>query len=123
MTDKTRNVITWIVSALLGVGFFLSGAAKFMQAEAAAESFKNFGLPTGMVPFIGICEIAGGIGVLVPRLAGFAALGLLLIMIGAVYNHLTHDPFSKAIPALVMACMAGYVMTNRGLKLASNGGA
>ena len=121
MTDKTRNIITWIVSGLLGVGFVLAGAAKFLQAEAAAESFRHFGLPTGLVPLIGICEIAGGIGVMVPRLAGFAALGLLLIMLGAVYSHLTHDPFDKAIGALVMGAMAGYVMMARGLRLASNG--
>jgi uncharacterized membrane protein YphA (DoxX/SURF4 family) len=121
MSDRTRNVITWIVSGLLGVGFVLAGAAKFLQAEDATEAFRHFGLPTGLVPVIGICEIAGGIGVLVPRLAGFAALGLLLIMLGAVYSHLTHDPFREAFGAIAMGAMAGYVMVARGLQLASNG--
>jgi putative oxidoreductase len=33
--------------------------------------------------FIGLVELAGGIGLLVPRLAALAAIGLALLMVGA----------------------------------------
>ncbi len=119
MNDRTRQRILWGVSGLLGVGFLLAGVSKFLQPEAAAESFMHFELPPGLVPLIAICEIAGGIGILVPRLAGFAALGLTIIMIGAVYSHLTHDPPQDAIGALVMGVLSAWVVQQRGLRLES----
>ena len=116
MTAGTRNVVTWIVSGLLGVGFLLSGAMKlFVDPAAAASRFEAFGLPAGMAIFIGGCEMAGGVGVLVPRLAGLAAAGLLVIMLGAVSMHVTHDPVTHALPALTMGAMCGWVARERGV--------
>jgi putative oxidoreductase len=120
MTDKTRNLLLWGVSGAVGVGFIASGIAKFAMPAEVAKSFAHFGLPTGLAPFIAICEIAGGIGVLIPRLAGFAGLGLMVIMIGAVYSHLSHDPPEKALGALVMGVMAATVMVARGIRLGSD---
>jgi uncharacterized membrane protein YphA (DoxX/SURF4 family) len=116
MTAGTRNVVTWIVSGLLGVGFLLSGATKlFFEPAVAAERFEAFGLPGGLALFIGGCEMAGGVGVLVPRLAGLAAAGLFVIMLGAVFFHVTHDPLAHALPALVMGAMCVWVARERGI--------
>jgi uncharacterized membrane protein YphA (DoxX/SURF4 family) len=40
---------------------------------------------------IAVLEIAGAVGLLIPRLAPFAAAGLIIIMFGAMYTHITHD--------------------------------
>ena len=99
----------------------LSGSAKvFVDAEAAAEQFQAFGLPAGMAVFIGLCEMTGGIGLLIPRLAGLAASGLVIIMLGAVYSHVTHDPVAMALPALVLGSLCGYVAYSRGLPFGSS---
>jgi len=120
MSDKTRNIVTWIVSALVGLAFLMAGSMKtFVQPAEAAAQFETFGLPGGMALFIGICEIAGGIGVLIPRLAGLAASGLVIIMVGAVYSHVTHDPVAQAVPALAIGLLCGYVAYARGLPFGS----
>ncbi|MDX1382263.1 MAG: DoxX family protein [Thermoanaerobaculia bacterium] len=124
MEAKTKNVILWVVSALLAVGFVFAGAAKVVvDPAAAAENFEALGFPGGMAMFIGICEIAGGIGLLVPRLAGLAASGLVIIMIGAVYVHVANTPLAEAIPALVMGLLCVFVVYSRGLPFGSKAAA
>jgi len=116
MTDKTRNTVTWVISGLLAVAYVLAGAAKLVvDPEAATTQFEAFGLPAAMATFIGACEVAGGIGLLIPRLAGLAASGLVVIMLGAAYSHATHDPLTAAIPALVMGGLCAFVAWSRGL--------
>ena len=120
MTDKTSNIIQWVVSGLLAAVFLLAGASKLvLDPTAAAEQFQNFGLPGGMAIFIGLCEIAGAVGLLIPRLAGLAASGLVIIMLGALYSHVTHDPLAKALPPLVISLLCGYLAYARGLPFGS----
>lgn len=54
-------------------------------------------------------ELLGGIALLVPRLTRFAAMGLLIIMLGAVFMHATKIPGGLAggIPALVCLILLG----------------
>ena len=116
MEAKTKNIVLWVISVLVSVGFLASGAAKvFVDPDTAAANFESMGLPARMAVFIGICEMAGGIGVLIPRLAGLAGAGLVIIMLGAVYTHLVHTPPAQAIPALVLGGLSAYIAYSRGL--------
>ena len=120
MEAKTRIIVVWIVSGLLAVAFVLSGSAKlFLDPETAAETFEGFGLPAWLALFIGVCEISGGIGLLIPRLSGLAASGLVIIMLGAIYNHLMHTPPEQALPALVLGLLCAFVAYSRGLPFGS----
>ena len=124
MTDSTRNIITWIVSGLLSVAFLLAGASKvFIDPAAAAEQFQRFGLPGGMAMFIGACEMAGAIGLVIPKLAGLAASGLVIIMLGAIYSHVSYDPLVNATAPLVIGLLCGYVIYRRGLPFGSTAAA
>jgi uncharacterized membrane protein len=55
--------------------------------------------------FIGVCELSGAIGLWIPRLSFWAAAGLIVIMIGAVYTHLSNAeaPFGPLVAALLLA--------------------
>jgi hypothetical protein len=63
--------------------------------------------------------MAGGIGLFIPKLASLAASGLVIIMLGAVYNHLSTDPFQQAIGAIVMLCLCATVLWIRGVPFKS----
>jgi len=63
----------------------------------------------GLVTFIGICELAGAIGLIVPRLTGimpvlstWAAVGLATIMVLATGFHLTHCEYSHVLITLTL---------------------
>jgi uncharacterized membrane protein YphA (DoxX/SURF4 family) len=119
MNDRTRSIVLWTISGLLAAGYLLAGASKvFFDPANAARQFESFGLPAGLATFIGLCEMAGAVGLLVPRLAGLAASGLVVIMLGAVYSHAAHDPLLFALPAFAMGALCGYVAWSRGLPFA-----
>ncbi len=74
----------WGLQVFLGVFFIVASAGPKLVGEATAvQSFDDMGAAPWFRYFIGLVELAGGIGPLVPRLAGAAAAGLALLMVGA----------------------------------------
>jgi len=103
MSPSLRNTIAWILQVLLGLFFIFAGFNKLRDLSATVGMFGNLGLPSVLAYIVGGAELLGGIGLLVPRLTRLAASGLLIIMIGAVFLHITKIPggLSGGIPALV----------------------
>jgi uncharacterized membrane protein YphA (DoxX/SURF4 family) len=102
------NIALWVVQGVLALAFFAAGSMKvFAYEKYKAMSEKNgpTGVKRGLVKFIGISELAGGIGIVVPMAANvapwlspLAALGLATVMLLAVLYHLRrHEP--PAAPA------------------------
>jgi uncharacterized membrane protein YphA (DoxX/SURF4 family) len=103
MSPSVRNIIAWILQALLAAMFIFGGFQKLMHLDETTKMFGDLGLPGWFAGFIGVAELLGGIGLLVPRTVRPAALGLIVIMIGAVFMHATKIPggIAKGMPALV----------------------
>jgi putative oxidoreductase len=66
---------------LVGLVFITSGWNHVKDAVARA---KSIGLSVGFTRFLGLAELAGGLGVAFGVLIQLAALGLILIMLGAI---------------------------------------
>ena len=78
------NRTLWALQVFLGVFFIVASAAPKLFGESnAVQSFEDMGTGTWFRYFVGLGELAGGVGLLVPRLAGLAAVGLALVMVGA----------------------------------------
>jgi putative oxidoreductase len=77
------------LQGLLGVFLIVASAAPKLAGETnAVQTFDDMGAATWFRYFVGLVELAGGIGLLVPRLAGLAAAGLALLMVGATATQL-----------------------------------
>ena len=88
---------------ILSILFVFAGAAKIFSAKPIQEQFEEFGLPLKLMIGIGVLEILGAIGLQFNDWAIYAAIGLLLLMIGAVGNHLkVKHPISKIIPSFLL---------------------
>ena len=74
-----------------------------LHLDSTIGIFGSLGLPGWFGGFIGGAELLGGIGLLIPRLVRPAALGLIVIMLGAVFMHATKIPdgLANGVPALV----------------------
>lgn len=107
---KTRNRILWGLQIVLGLFFVLvSGLPKLLnlvpEENTAAMREAGLGSPWFMY-FVGICEIAGGIGLCVRYLSGLAAAGLsVLTLLAAATNVFLTDmpayaPFPLALSVL-----------------------
>jgi putative oxidoreductase len=81
---RTLHRTLWGLQAILAVFFIVASAGPKLLGETyAVQTFEDMGAATWFRYFIGLVELAGGIGLLVPRLAGLAAAGLALLMVGA----------------------------------------
>ena len=72
-----------LMRLLVGLVFVTSG---WKHAENAVERGKSIGMSPGVTRFLGLAELAGGLGVALGVLTQLAALGLILIMFGAIYK-------------------------------------
>ena len=110
MAETSRNVkiATWVVSGLLTALYLFAGFGKVSSAPEAVETFTRYGHTDSFRMFIGACEMAGAIGLWIPRLAFWAAAGLIVIMLGAVYTHVTNAeaPFLPIVAAALLAFVA-----------------
>jgi putative oxidoreductase len=66
---------------LVGLVFVASG---WRHANDPVTRGQSIGLSPGLARFLGLAELAGGLGVAVGVLTQLAALGLILIMLGAI---------------------------------------
>lgn len=91
-------VTLWVVQAVLAVGFVMAALPKLTGDPAMVELFDAVGVGQWLRYVVGVLEIAGAIGLLVPRLCGLAALGLSLLLIGASLTNIVALGASPAIP-------------------------
>src|SRR3954469_15649419 len=70
-----------LMRLLVGLVFVTSGWSHVKDPVTRA---KQIGLSPGFTRFLGLAELAGGLGVAFGVLAQLAALGLILIMLGAI---------------------------------------
>lgn len=115
MSASTRNTIAWILQALLAFAFTASGVMKFVHLSETVTMFGSLGLPSFFAYLIAGGEVLGGIGLLVPRFVRPAALGLIIIMAGAVFMHATRIPggLAKGVPALALLVLLFVVLLLR----------
>jgi uncharacterized membrane protein YphA (DoxX/SURF4 family) len=98
---RSKLIAVWVICVLLAGLYVSGGIPKVGAAENAVTGFRSMGFSDGFRVFIGSAEIAGGIGLLIPLVSSWAALGLAIIMVGAAYTHFVHTPPLQALPAIV----------------------
>lgn len=89
--SRTRAVTAglWTLQVVLALAYIAgSGLPKIVGEAYAVQIFEDLGGGTPMRLVVGLLEIAGGIGLLVPRLAGLAATCLIALMVGATVAQL-----------------------------------
>lgn len=117
------NIALWIIQILLAVLFLFAGATKLYfspEVLAAMGPPNQVHLPGLFLKFIGICEVLGALGLVLPalfrirpELTSIAAAGLLIILIGAVVVTIAGPGVGAAIPPLVIALLCAFVAYGR----------
>lgn len=92
---KTAGI--WALTAILAAFFLIAGGLKLRGAPSQVDNFAHWGYAAWFLYVVGAVEAAGAMGLLVPRLAGFAAVLLGGTMLGAALTHLVHHEM-KAVP-------------------------
>ena len=117
------NIVLWIIQVLLALLFLFSGGMKLVIAPEVLQSMgspNQIVLPGLFLRFIGVCEVLGGLGLILPGLlrirpglTPLAAAGLVIIMIGATVLSFAADGMVAAIIPFVTGILAAFVAYGR----------
>jgi uncharacterized membrane protein YphA (DoxX/SURF4 family) len=120
------KIALWIVQVLLALVFLASASMKLLSFDQYAKMAPALADSRGLVTFIGLAEVAGAIGLILPRLTGifpvlttWAAVGLATIMVLATGFHLMHGEYSHVVVTGILFALAAFVAYGRGFKTAS----
>jgi putative oxidoreductase len=83
-----KRSLPWLLQVPLALIFLVASYRKLTGDAVPVETFTQLGLGEWFRYFTGVLELLGGVGLLMPRVASLAAIGLAGIMIGAVLTHL-----------------------------------
>jgi putative oxidoreductase len=72
-----------LLRLMVGIVFITSG---WSHVTKPAERSKSIGMSKGFTIFLGLAELAGSLGIMFGVLQQLAAIGLILIMLGAIYK-------------------------------------
>ncbi|GEM48678.1 DoxX family protein [Deinococcus cellulosilyticus] len=124
-TSKALHITLWVLQILLAAMFVMTGLMKLAMpvSQLAGQLPWVTSVPEFLVRFIGLAELAGGLGLILPaasriqpRLTGFAALGLVLVMVLASGFHLTRGEGMMVPMNLIIAAIAAVIAWGRLVK-------
>ena len=112
------NVLLWIVQVALALLFLFAGTMKFVMS--GEEMTAVVAMPVIFLRFIGACEILGALGLILPGLlkirpglTPLAAVGLVIIMIGATVTTAAFMGPQMAVIPFVAGLLAASVAYGR----------
>ncbi len=120
--NKTLNIALWVAQVLLAAMFLMAGVMKSTQPiEQLGTSLPWVNdVSSGLVRFIGISELLGGIGLLLPALlrikpifTPLAALGLFIIMVLAFIYHISNAEYQALGINLILGAIAVFIAWGR----------
>ena len=118
VTTKRTRVVLWIIQGVLAALFLFAGGFKLATPGAALA--KMAPLPAPFLKFIGLCEVTGALGLILPGLlrirtdlTALAASGLVIIMIGAVVTTVATAGVAPAVMPCVVGILAAIVARGR----------
>ncbi len=117
--SKGLHIGLWIVQILLALAFGMAGFMKITQPiEQLAAKGMGFvhHFSEGMVRFIGVTEVLGALGLILPAalrikpiLTSLAAVGIVVVMVLATFHHISqNEPFFPTLTLLLLALFVAW---------------
>src|SRR5918999_648756 len=115
-----NDFVVWTLSVILAGIFLLTGVPKFFTWEPivlAAAGMRDF--PAWIRVIVGVVEVAGAVGLLVPSTATFAALMLGALMVPATLTQYASGEGALWVPLVLLAALV-FVAWRRNVKYVSD---
>jgi len=116
---RKTSALLWTVQGLLALTFLFAGGMKLASPMAALAQQAPM-LPPLFLKFIGLCEVAGALGLILPGLVrvgrgltSLAAAGLVIIMTGATVITVAGGYISHAVVPFIVGLLAAFIAYKR----------
>jgi uncharacterized membrane protein YphA (DoxX/SURF4 family) len=114
------NIALWILQVLLALLFLFAGGVKLVMPIEEMTKQMPLAIPGLFLRFIGLCEVLGGLGLVLPwllrirpGLTPLAAAGLVIIMIGAIVITLAGGVVTQGLFPLLVGLLLAFVAYGR----------
>ena len=116
------DVVLWIITAVLAAAYFFGGGGKLVLPKRKIAAFGPSSAWTedwsaGAIKAIGAFEVLGGIGLVLPTvldvapvLVPLAAVGLMVVMVGAAIVRFRRAEFKLMVVDLVYLVLLAFVL-------------
>src|SRR5204863_2323101 len=115
---RTMIIALWVVQGLLAALFLFAGGMKLVLP--IEKMTAGVPMPGLFLRFIGVVEVLGALGLILPgllrsrpELTPLAATGLIILMIGAVVLTIIGDGVGAAVVPFVTGLLAAFVAYGR----------
>jgi len=106
---KGKMIALWVLRVVVGLAFLAAGGSKLAGTPAMVVMFAKIGFGQWFRILTGSLEVAGAIGLFVPRFAVHAASLLAVVMVGAIGFHLTRLG-GNPVPPIVLLLLATLIV-------------
>lgn len=118
------NIALWIAAGLLALVFIFAGGMKLGASRQKLLANPRMGWANDVsergITFIGLVEVLGAIGLILPGvtgvapfLVGWAAVGLAIVMAGAIAIHVRRGETKDIVMPVVLLLLAAFVAWGR----------
>ncbi len=116
------NIVLWIIAGILAAAFLAAGGMKLSQPKEKMLASQPWSedFSAGAIKGIGALEVLAAVGLIlpavldiVPVLVPLAAVGLVLLMLGAMVTHARRKENQAIIVNVVLAGLAAFVAWGR----------
>jgi uncharacterized membrane protein YphA (DoxX/SURF4 family) len=119
-SSKKVSVALWTVQGMLALLFLFAGVMKLVTPIEVMMEQMTLPIPGWFVQFIGVAEVLGALGLVLPGLfrlrpvlTPLASYGLVLIMVGATILTAASGPIIAALFPFVVGCLTTFVAYGR----------
>lgn len=111
MKSKTRNIIGWVLTALLAFVFIASAAMKLMAGEDVVKNAALWGISMTTIKTLAFVEIISFLLFAIPRTGLLGTLLLTAYLGGAIATHLQHG--LPVVPPMIIEALVWITATIR----------
>ncbi|MBK8237437.1 MAG: DoxX family protein [Deltaproteobacteria bacterium] len=120
MNERSKRVLGWVATALVGFAFAAGGLADLLGADAVMVGMRHLGYPDYFALILGTWKVLGAVTIVAPgmrRLKEWAYAGMVFDLTGAIASHAAAG---DALPQLATpAVLLGLVAVSWALRPAS----
>ena len=120
--SKALHITLWILQVILAAMFLMSGFMKLSQPIDQLSKMLPWAaqVPEALVRFIGVAEVLGAVGLILPsllriqpKLTPIAAVGLALVMLFAVVFHISRGETPMIGMNFILIAIAAFIAWGR----------
>jgi putative oxidoreductase len=106
---RVATIALRVLRIVVGIDFIIGGVLKLAGAQIMVDLFDRIGAGQWLRYLVGVVELSGGIGVLIPAVSGLAAIGLCALLTAATFTNLAiGDPLWAPLFWLVLAAIIAW---------------